>query len=101
MADDDIVMLQDIKYGDILPLEFVELIVKVQQLPDVGATSGNSKNADVHVAKIKKLYDLEVYLNSDLTGSLSQILFGLEIPSTIKRRRFAWLKRAFRNRRRR
>ena len=41
------------------------MIVKVQQLPDVGDNKGNSNKGDVNVAKIKKLYDLEVYLNSD------------------------------------
>ena len=91
--------LEEIYQLDTLPLNFIELIVKLQQLPENGETTPSQ--IDLPLAKMKKLYDLEGYLNSNQLGSLSQILFGIDVEHQPKKNRFSWIGRQFRGKKRR
>ena len=45
---------------------------------------------------MKKLYELDAYLNSNQLGSLSQVLFGINLPSYHPKKRFSWVRSIFR-----
>ena len=98
LSNQDRQHLEEIHHQGTLPLQFLELLVNVQKIPDFG--SSIEFNYNITLTKFKKLHDLEVYLNSNQLESLSQLLFELDIPQTPKKKRFSWIRRTFQNKER-